>query len=106
YLFVRVVKARYLPTNGSPIVKISVSGHNVNSKPARKTTLFEWNQTFAFTRDAQDSSPILEIIVWDSPEPRLLGGVCFDVNEIPVRDPPDSPLAPQWYRMEGGGAQH
>jgi hypothetical protein len=106
YLFVRVVKARYLPTNGSPIVKISVSGHNVNSKPARKTTLFEWNQTFAFTRDAQDSSHILEIIVWDSPEPRLLGGVCFDVNEIPVRDPPDSPLAPQWYRMEGGGAQH
>ncbi|GAU27957.1 hypothetical protein TSUD_146750 [Trifolium subterraneum] len=106
YLFVRVVKARYLPTNGSPIVKISVSGYNVNSKPARKTTLFEWNQTFAFTRDAQDSSPILEIIVWDSPEPRLLGGVCFDVNEIPVRDPPDSPLAPQWYRMEGGGAQH
>ncbi|WJX29604.1 5-methyltetrahydropteroyltriglutamate--homocysteine S-methyltransferase [Trifolium repens] len=106
YLFVRVVKARYLPTNGSPIVKISVSGHNVNSKPARKTTLFEWNQTFAFARDAQDSSPILEIIVWDSPEPRLLGGVCFDVNEIPVRDPPDSPLAPQWYRMEGGGAQH
>ncbi|XP_058722648.1 multiple C2 domain and transmembrane region protein 16-like [Vicia villosa] len=114
YLFVRVVKARYLPTNGNPIVKISVSGsgQTVNSKPAFKTTLFEWNQTFAFTRDTQDSSPILEITVWDPrTEPELenhslLGGVCFDVNEIPVRDPPDSSLAPQWYRMEGGGAQH
>ena len=21
---------------------------------------------------------------------------------MPVRDPPDSPLAPQWYRLEGG----
>ncbi|XP_004489683.1 multiple C2 domain and transmembrane region protein 16 [Cicer arietinum] len=112
YLFVRVVKARYLPTNGNPIVKIAVSGDHVSSKPARKTTLFEWNQTFAFSRDAHDSSPILEITVWDPQivadvDGRdLLGGVCFDVNEIPVRDPPDSPLAPQWYRMEGGGAQH
>jgi hypothetical protein len=110
YLFIRVVKARYLPTNGNPIVKISVSGHDVNSKPARKTTTFEWNQTFAFARDAHDSSPILEITVWDpqtiEENRSLLGGVCFDVNEIPVRDPPDSSLAPQWYRMEGGGAQH
>lgn len=114
YLFVRVVKARYLPTNGNPIVKISVSGsgQTVNSKPAIKTTLFEWNQTFAFTRNTQDSSPILEITVWDPQQiadvenHSLLGGVCFDVNEIPVRDPPDSSLAPQWYRMEGGGAQH
>lgn len=113
YLFVHVVKARYLPTNGNPVVKIAVSGHHVSSKPARKTTLFEWNQTFAFSRDAPDSSPILEITVWDPSigdddvdGRSLLGGVCFDANEIPVRDPPDSPLAPQWYRMEGGGAQH
>ncbi|KAL5079319.1 hypothetical protein RYX36_007740, partial [Vicia faba] len=93
-------------------ISVSGSDQTVNSKPALKTTLFEWNQTFAFTRDTQDSSPILEITVWD-PQTKadvenisLLGGICFDVNEIPVRDPPDSSLAPQWYRMEGGGAQH
>ncbi|XP_061376274.1 multiple C2 domain and transmembrane region protein 16 [Gastrolobium bilobum] len=110
YLFVHVVKARYLPTNGNPVVKIAVTGHHVTSKPARKTTLFEWNQTFAFGRDAPDSSSILEVSVWDFMSDvdggNLFGGVCFDVNEIPVRDPPDSPLAPQWYRLEGGGAQH
>nr|KYP36421.1 Extended synaptotagmin-3 [Cajanus cajan] len=113
YLFIHVVKARYLPTNGSPVVKIAVSGQNVTSRPARKTTLFEWNQTFAFGRDAPDSSSILEVSVWDpllsdadGNGRSLLGGVCFDVNEIPVRDPPDSPLAPQWYRLEGGGALH
>ncbi|KAK7267038.1 hypothetical protein RIF29_19702 [Crotalaria pallida] len=115
YLFVHVVKARYLPTNTNPVVKIAVSGHQVTSRPARKnsaTTFFEWNLTFAFSRDAPDSSSILEVSLWDphilaSDNGRsLLGGVCFDVNEIPVRDPPDSPLAPQWYRLEDGGAQY
>ncbi|GAB4834102.1 hypothetical protein Ancab_032356 [Ancistrocladus abbreviatus] len=116
YLFVRLVKARSLPTNGSPVVKIVVSGSRISSKPARKTAFFEWDQTFAFGRDAPDSSSILEISVWDPPEPNsmdtvsdvgmqhFLGGICFDVTEIPLRDPPDSPLAPQWYRLEGGGA--
>lgn len=107
YLFVRVVKARALPTNGNPIVKIAASGHHVTSKPARKTNLFEWDQTFAFLRDSQDSSSILEVSVWDPPssgQHGFLGGICFDASEIPLRDPPDSPLAPQWYRLEEGGA--
>jgi hypothetical protein len=113
YLFVRVVKARYLPTSGNPVVRIEVSNSRVQSKPARKTLCFEWDQTFAFGRDAPDSSSIVEISVWDPHDPKssemaaaanFLGGICFDVTEIPLRDPPDSPLAPQWYRLEGGGA--
>lgn len=116
YLFVRVVKARSLPTNGCPVVKIVVSSNRAVSKPARKTTFFEWDQTFAFGRDSPDSSSILEVSVWDPPNPgaadpteglsmrEFLGGICFDTTEIPLRDPPDSPLAPQWYRLEGGGA--
>ncbi|KAL6980400.1 hypothetical protein U1Q18_022042 [Sarracenia purpurea var. burkii] len=31
-----------------------------------------------------------------------LGGVCFDLSDVPIRDPPDSPLTPQWFRLEGG----
>ncbi|KAK6131646.1 hypothetical protein DH2020_034660 [Rehmannia glutinosa] len=106
YLFVRVVKARSLPSAGIPVVKIAVSGCHVISKPARKTTFFDWDQTFAFNRDSPDSSTILEVSVWDplSGGHDFLGGICFDVGEIPLRDPPDSPLAPQWYRLEGGGA--
>ncbi|XP_028766913.1 protein QUIRKY [Neltuma alba] len=116
YLFVRVVKARYLPPNCHPFVKIAVSGHQVTSKPARKTTLFEWDQTFAFGRDSPESASLLEVSVWDPPFSApatsdedsgcFLGGLCFDVSEIPLRDPPDSPLAPQWYRLEGGGARY
>ncbi|KAI6673569.1 hypothetical protein NL676_001475 [Syzygium grande] len=122
YLFVRVVKARHLPTNGSPVVKIVVSGAHVKSKPARKsasTAFYEWDQTFAFGRDGPESSSILEVSVWDPPSlhvdrrsssdvvgHKFFGGICFDASEIPLRDPPDSPLAPQWYRLEGGGAHH
>ncbi|KAF5783854.1 putative C2 domain, phosphoribosyltransferase, C2 domain superfamily [Helianthus annuus] len=113
YLFVQVVKARSLPTPGNPVVKIVVSGSQVMSKPARKTMYFEWDQTFAFRRDTQDSGSILEISVWDPlisssmsdvAGHNFLGGICFDTTEIPLRDPPDSPLATQWYRLEGGGA--
>ncbi|XP_071690533.1 multiple C2 domain and transmembrane region protein 16 [Rutidosis leptorrhynchoides] len=113
YLFVRVVKARSLPTPGNPVTKIVVSGCQVVSKPARKSMYFEWDQTFAFRRDSHDSASILEISVWDPlisssmsdvAGHNFLGGICFDATEIPLRDPPDSPLAPQWYRLEGGGA--
>ncbi|TXG66362.1 hypothetical protein EZV62_007637 [Acer yangbiense] len=111
YLFVRVVKARFLPTNGRPVVKLAISNSRTESKPARKTSFFEWDQSFAFGRDSPESSSILEVSVWDPPradvaaDANFLGGICFDVTEIPLRDPPDSPLAPQWYRLEGGGAQ-
>ncbi|KAF3441254.1 hypothetical protein FNV43_RR15167 [Rhamnella rubrinervis] len=91
YLFVRVVKARDPPEK-----QLSSIGTRT-----------------AFNRDSPDSSSILEVSVWDPPNPgpasdvadqNFLGGICFDVTEIPLRDPPDSPLAPQWYRLEGGGA--
>ncbi|KAL5547328.1 hypothetical protein UlMin_007015 [Ulmus minor] len=111
YLFVRVVKARGLPTNGNPIVNISVNNYRTRSKPARKTNFFDWDQTFAFSRDSPESSSILEVSILDPSDVAdqnftFLGGICFDVTEIPLRDPPDSPLAPQWYRLEGGGARY
>lgn len=105
YVFVKVVKAGSLPTNGNPVVKIAISGCRVTSKPARKAMYFEWDQTFAFARDTPETSSFLEISVWaDAGGANFLGGVCFDATEMPLRDPPDSPLAPQWYRLEGGGA--
>ncbi|XVF30775.1 hypothetical protein REPUB_Repub16aG0087700 [Reevesia pubescens] len=105
YVFVKVVKAGSLPTNSNPVVKIAIAGCHVTSKPARKVKYFEWDQTFAFARDTPETSSFLEVSVWaDAGGANFLGGVCFDATEIPLRDPPDSPLAPQWYRLEGGGA--
>jgi hypothetical protein len=38
----------------------------------------------------------------------FLGGLMLDLSEVPKRKPPESPLAPQWYKLEaktgkGGG---
>jgi hypothetical protein len=48
--------------------------------------------------------------VWDLPpdadvsvadDRSFLGGLCFDTADVHARDPPDGPLATQWYRLEG-----
>ncbi|KAI3429951.1 uncharacterized protein J3R85_008444, partial [Psidium guajava] len=108
YLFIRIVKARGLAPNDSPYVKVRTSTHYVRSKPAihrpgEPTDSPEWHQVFALGHNKPESaSSTLEISVWDSPSENFLGGVCFDLSDVPVRDPPDSPLAPLWYRLEGG----
>jgi hypothetical protein len=30
----------------------------------------------------------------------FLGGLMFDLTEVPQRKPPESPLPPQWYKLE------
>ncbi|XP_066361451.1 protein QUIRKY-like [Miscanthus floridulus] len=59
----------------------------------------EWNQVFAISHTRPE--PTLEISVWDggapSPIEAFLGGVCFDLSDVPVRDQPNGLLAPQWY---------
>lgn len=107
YLFVKIRKARGLVPNEAPYVKIRTSSHYRKSKLASYRACDphdspEWNQVFALFHNKNDSvSATLEITVWDSPTENFLGGVCFDLSDVPVRDPPDSPLAPQWYRLEG-----
>ncbi|XP_043707206.1 protein QUIRKY [Telopea speciosissima] len=109
YLFIRIVKARGLLANESPYVKIHTGSYNVRSKhathrPGEPSGNPEWHQVFALGYNRPDTASVtLEIAVWDGASEAFLGGVCFDLSDVPVRDPPDSPLAPQWYRLEGGG---
>ncbi|KAL5814063.1 hypothetical protein ACOSQ4_024704 [Xanthoceras sorbifolium] len=106
YLFIKIVKARYLAPNESPYVKVMTSTHVKRSKPAmyrpgEPTDSPEWNQIFALCHNKNDAvNATLEITVWDTPSENFLGGICFDLSYVPVRDPPDSPLAPQWYSLE------
>ena len=106
YLFIKIVKARGLAQNENPYVRIRTSSHFFRSKPAvnrPRSDSPEWHQVFALGHNRPESaSSTLEISVWDSPSEQFLGGVCFDLSEVPVRDPPDSPLALQWYRLDGG----
>ncbi|KAJ6814798.1 putative protein QUIRKY [Iris pallida] len=102
YLFVRVVKARGVRPSESPHVKIRSGTNTMRSRPARDGSGNpEWNQVFALNQAGPDST--LEISVWDGgPTETFLGGVCFDLSNVPVREQPDGPLAPRWYRLEGG----
>lgn len=57
---------------------------------------------FAFSKERIQSS-VLEVYVKDKEvvtRDDYVGKVVFDLNEVPTRVPPDSPLAPQWYRLE------
>jgi hypothetical protein len=112
YLFVRVVRVRGIRAcEGAPYVKVQVGPHSMRSRPGRDvsgTVSPEWNQVFAISHARPDMPPVtLEVSVWDggapSPAEAFLGGVCFDLSDVPVRDQAGGgPLAPQWYPLEGG----
>ncbi|KMT20632.1 hypothetical protein BVRB_1g006100 [Beta vulgaris subsp. vulgaris] len=106
FLFVRVVKARELPNmdvTGSldPYVEVKVGNYKGVTKYFEKKKDPEWNEVFAFSRDRVQSS-VLEVQVKDKDlvKDDFVGIIRFDLHEIPTRVPPDSPLAPQWYRLE------
>ncbi|KAJ1703443.1 hypothetical protein LUZ63_003222 [Rhynchospora breviuscula] len=107
YLYVRVVKAKDLPPNpltGScdPYVEVKLGNYKGTTRHLEKRPNPEWNQVFAFSKDRVQSSS-LEVYVKDKEmvgRDDYMGKVVFDLNEVPTRVPPDSPLAPQWYRLE------
>ncbi|KAF5771994.1 putative C2 domain, phosphoribosyltransferase, C2 domain superfamily [Helianthus annuus] len=105
YLYVRVVKAKDLPgkdLTGScdPYVEIRMGNYKGTTRHFEKKTNPEWNQVFSFSKDRIQST-MLEVVVKDKDVVKddFIGGVLFDLNEIPKRVPPDSPLAPQWYKL-------
>ncbi|XP_057754460.1 FT-interacting protein 3-like [Arachis stenosperma] len=106
YLFVRVVKARDLPSmdvTGSldPYVEVKIGNFKGNTNHFEKNQSPEWNQVFAFAKENLQSS-ILEVVVKDKDVvlDDVVGNVKFNLYDVPRRAPPDSPLAPEWYRIE------
>ncbi|XP_022766762.1 FT-interacting protein 1-like [Durio zibethinus] len=106
YLYVRVVKAKDLPgkdVTGScdPYVEVKLGNYVGFTRFFEKKSNPEWNQVFAFSKDRLQAS-LLEVTVKDKDfvKDDFIGKIFFDLNEIPKRVPPDSPLAPQWYRLE------
>lgn len=106
FLYVRVVKARDLPSmdvTGSldPFVEVRIGNYKGITKHFEKQQNPVWNQVFAFSKDRMQAS-VLEVVIKDKDllKDDFVGVVRFDINEIPLRVPPDSPLAPEWYRLE------
>ncbi|KAJ4832297.1 FT-interacting protein 4 [Turnera subulata] len=100
YLYVRVVKAKdiMLFGGGEIVSEVKLGNYKGISKRASASNA-EWNHVFAFSKDCIQSS-MVEIFVKESNKDDFLGRVWFDLSEVPRRVPPDSQLAPQWYRME------
>lgn len=106
YLYVRVVKAKDLPLNPitgncDPYVEVKLGNYKGKTRHFEKKTNPEWKQVFAFSKEKIQSS-VLEVFVRDREmvgRDEYLGKVVFDMHEVPTRVPPDSPLAPQWYRL-------
>ncbi|KHN02626.1 Protein unc-13 like C [Glycine soja] len=106
FLYVRVVKAkRPKPETGSTVYsKLVIGTHSVKTRSESEGK--DWDQVFAFDKEGLNSTS-LEISVWseevkegDEKSESSLGTVSFDLQEVPKRVPPDSPLAPQWYTLE------
>ncbi|KAA8515707.1 hypothetical protein F0562_018682 [Nyssa sinensis] len=107
YLYVRVMKAKDLPPSSitgscDPYVEVKLGNYKGRTRHFERKMNPEWNQVFAFSKERVQSS-VLEVFVKDKEmvgRDDYLGRVVFDLNEVPTRVPPDSPLAPQWYRLE------
>ncbi|CAM8963686.1 unnamed protein product [Rhodiola kirilowii] len=108
YLYVRVVKAKSLQPSSitgtcDPYVEVKLGNYKGRTKHIERKTNPEWNQVFAFAKERVQAS-ILEVYVKDREivgRDECIGKLVFDLNEVPTRVPPDSPLAPQWYKLDG-----
>lgn len=106
YLYVRVVKAKELPAKdvtgtSDPYVEVKLGNYKGVTKHFEKKSNPEWNLVFAFAQDQLQASYV-EVVVKDKDVllDDFIGRVFFDLVDIPRRVPPDSPLAPQWYKLE------
>ncbi|GAA0143507.1 hypothetical protein Leryth_006209 [Lithospermum erythrorhizon] len=111
YLYVRIVKARDLPAKdltGScdPFVEVKIGNYKGVTKHFEKTSNPVWNYVFAFSQDKLQGTSI-EVMVKDKDVVKddFIGKVTFDLVDVPRRVPPDSPLAPLWYRLEDRSGQ-
>ena len=106
YVYVRVVKAKNLPgkdLTGScdPYVEVKLGNYKGVTKHLEKNLNPNWNLCFAFSQEQLQAS-FIEVLVKDKDIllDDLIGRVSFDLIDLHRRVPPDSPLAPQWYKLE------
>ncbi|KAE9446379.1 hypothetical protein C3L33_21722, partial [Rhododendron williamsianum] len=102
YIYVNVVEARDLPVmdiTGSldPHVEVKLGNYEGVTKHLEESQNSVWHKVFKFSKENLQSN-IIEVTVKDKDD--IVGRVLFDVTEVPIRVPPDSSLAPQWYKLE------
>ncbi|XP_027091238.1 multiple C2 domain and transmembrane region protein 6-like [Coffea arabica] len=113
FLYVNVVKAKDLPgaeISGSldPYVEVKVgTDKGIVTKNVEKNQSPVWESVIAFSKERLQSN-LIEVTVRDKEtdlEGNFVGRVSFDVTKVPLRCPPESPIAPQWYKLEDEDSQ-
>uniref|UniRef100_A0A0E0HEW0 C2 domain-containing protein n=3 Tax=Oryza TaxID=4527 RepID=A0A0E0HEW0_ORYNI len=107
FLYVHVVKAKDLPAVSAagtidPFVEVKLGNFKGTTPVLGGNHNPSWKQVFAFSATHLQAH-VLEVAVKAKDlagGDDLIGRVGFDLSEVPIRVPPDSPLAPQWYRLE------
>ncbi|CAM8966760.1 unnamed protein product [Rhodiola kirilowii] len=110
HIYVRIVRARNVQEKSSPVspyIEVKIGSIVGVTKHVENSSNPEWNQVFAFSKE-KIQCPVVEVIVKnkDAGEDgggggdNFLGQIVFELSEVPKRVPPDSPLAPEWYRLE------
>ncbi|KAK1564928.1 hypothetical protein Q3G72_014893 [Acer saccharum] len=112
FLYVKIVRARDLPGNTvtntcDPYVEVKIGNYKGTTIHFEKKPDPEWNRVFAFAK-GQIQATSVEICLKDKivvvngcgGGDQIIGKITIDMPDIPKRVPPDSPLAPQWYRLE------
>lgn len=106
YYYIRVVKAKELSgkdVTGScnPYVEVKLGNYKGITRHFEKKSNPEWNLVFAFAQEQLQATNV-EVVVKDKDVvlDDFIGRISFDLIDFPRRVPPDSPLAPQWYKLE------
>ena len=84
-----------------PYAEVRLGNYKATMRHFEKNSNPEWNQVSAFSRDSIQGT-MLEVSVKDKDmiQDDFMGRVLFGITNVLKRVPPDSPLAPQWYRLE------
>ncbi|KAF6134225.1 hypothetical protein GIB67_010024 [Kingdonia uniflora] len=116
FLYVRVLKAKRTnadtESSSDLFAKLVIGTHSIRTK---SVTDKDWDQVFAFDKEGLNSTALEVSVFAEKKETNAessavtitdlaLGTVSFDLQEAPKRVPPDSPLAPEWYALDGLGS--
>ncbi|RWR91807.1 FT-interacting protein 1-like protein [Cinnamomum micranthum f. kanehirae] len=92
-----------MPGSLDPFVEVRIGKYRGITKHFEKQRQDHvWNEVFAFSRDQMRSS-VIEVVVKDkvlTKDDEPVGIIRFDLNQVPTRVPPESPIAPEWHQLE------
>ncbi|KAJ0090029.1 hypothetical protein Patl1_14258 [Pistacia atlantica] len=101
FLYIRLVKGRDFQSTSDPFVEVQIGNYKGTTRHFDRKPNPEWHQVFAFAKNHLQALSV-EILVKDKMASNdRLGKISIDMSDIPKHVHPDSPLAPQWYKLEG-----